>query len=88
MKFRLRAPLESREDGLLPRNLAVGTVSKQFFILAEQTGLIEKQVKDIFQLLTSATDKVETLIMTSFLDESTKRNYLQGYQTRIKKLTL
>ena len=77
----------SLDDGLLPRNLAQGKVSQQFFILAEHAGLIEKQVHDIFKLLISGSDKVEALVAASFLDERTKRNYWQAYQTRLKKLT-
>jgi serine/threonine-protein kinase HipA len=75
------------DDGLLPRNLTQGKVSQQFFILAELAGLSEKQVNDTFESLTSGTEKVEAFIASSFLDESTKRNYWQAYQTRVKKLT-
>ncbi len=75
------------DDGLLPENMSQGKVSQQFFILAEHAGLSEKQVNDLFQLLTSGTEKVEAMITASFLDESAKRNYWQVYQTKIKKLT-
>jgi serine/threonine-protein kinase HipA len=75
------------DDGLLPRNLAQGKISQQFFILAEQTGLSEKQVKDTFNLLASGSDQVENLIAASYLNESTKRNYWQAYLTRLKQMT-
>ena len=74
------------DDGLLPKNISQGKVSQQFFILAEHAGLSEKQVNDIFQLLTSGTENVEAMVAASFLDENVKRNYWQIYQTKIKKL--
>jgi serine/threonine-protein kinase HipA len=74
------------DDGLLPRNLAQGKIAEQFMLLAEHAGLGEKQVKDTFQLLLSGSDKVQALVAASFLDESTKRNYWQAYQTILKKL--
>jgi len=75
------------DDGLLPRNLAQGKISQQFFILAEQVGLSEKQAKDTFNLLASGSDQVENLIAASYLNESTKRNYWQAYLTRLKQMT-
>jgi len=75
------------EDGLLPKNLAQGTITKQFFKLSEFVDLKEQQVKKIFDLLSSGSEKVEKLIAASFLDDKTKRNYLQSYQTKLKKLT-
>ena len=74
------------DDGLLPRNLARGKVLQQFHTLAQHAGLSDKQVNDIFSLLTSGRNKVETLVGASFLSEKLKRNYWQAYQSRIKKL--
>lgn len=74
------------EDGLLPRSLAQGTVSKQFYTLAKKADLNEKQVEKIFALLLGSSDKVKYFINASFLDEQTKRNYLQSYQRRLKRL--
>jgi serine/threonine-protein kinase HipA len=74
------------EDGLLPRNLAQGKIRQQFLILAENAGLSEKQATDTFNLLISRSELVENLIAASFLNESTKRNYWQAYQTRLKRL--
>lgn len=36
--------------------------------------------------LTTNQDKILSLIELSYLDEKTKKNYLQGYWTRLKKL--
>lgn len=74
------------DDGLLPRNLAQGKISQQFFILAEQVGLSQKQAIDTFDLLTSRSEQVENLIAASYLNESTKRNYWQAYLTRLKQM--
>ena len=75
------------EDGLLPRNLAKGTVIQQFYSLAQHAGLSEKQANDIFKGLTSGKNKVASLLGASFLSEKIKLNYWQAYQTRLKKLT-
>jgi len=74
------------QDGLLPRNLSQGKISQQFFTLGDQVGLNEKQINKIFDVLTSGSEKVEKLIAASFLDDKTKRNYLQSYQSKLKKL--
>ena len=74
------------DDGLLPKNLAQGTVQRQFQVLAQYAGLSLKQVNDTFAMLTSGSDKVVTLLAASFLNEKTKRNYWQAYQGRLKKL--
>ena len=74
------------EDGLLPRSLAKGKVREQFYILAEQAQMSKSQVIGIFELLTSASKKVTELIEASFLNERTKQNYVQAYQTRLNKL--
>jgi serine/threonine-protein kinase HipA len=74
-------------DGLLPPNLAKGKISQQFFMLAEYAGVIEKQAKVIFNLLISGSEKVEKMIAASFLNENTKRNYWQAYQTRLKRMS-
>lgn len=75
------------DDGLLPKNMAKGKVTEQFYILAEKAQISESQVNGVFEQLTSAQKKVTELIDASFLNERTKRNYLQAYQTRLKKLT-
>jgi serine/threonine-protein kinase HipA len=75
------------DDGLLPRNLAQGKVSKQFLMLGDLVGLSEKQVNVLFKRLIAGQDKVKTFIDASYLDEKTKRNYWQAYLTKIKKLS-
>lgn len=74
------------DDGLLPLNLTKGNVLQQFYSLAQHAGLNEKQVNDIFRVLTLGTDKVATLLGASFLSDRIKLNYWQAYQTRLKKL--
>jgi serine/threonine-protein kinase HipA len=73
------------DDGLLPRNLAKGTVLEQFYILAEHAAISESYVNGIFELMTSNSGRVEELIVASFMNEQFKRNYSQSYQTRLKK---
>ena len=75
------------EDGLLPKKLAKGKVMEQFKLLAENGGLNKKQTDKIWGELLAYADKVESLINASFLNEKTKRNYFQSYQTRLKTLT-
>lgn len=74
------------EDGLLPRNLTQGKVSKQFAILAEKAGVNEKMFNDLMALMVSKSDLVEKMVDASFLNDATKRNYWQSYQGRLKQL--
>ncbi|WP_425236065.1 type II toxin-antitoxin system HipA family toxin [Ulvibacterium sp.] len=74
------------EDGLLPPDKMSGKVTEQFFKLAELAGISEKQSEKAFKTITSHKEKVLDLIELSYLDEKTKRNYAQAYQTRLKKL--
>jgi len=74
------------DDGLLPKNMKQGKVSQQFAMLAEQAGLSKKQFNDIFDFMLTDLNKVEYLVNSSYLDESTKRNYWQSYLTRKNKL--
>ncbi len=74
------------EDGLLPKNLAQGKVFSQFRLLSEKAGINEKVYDDILNTMLNQTDLVEKLTFSSFLDEKTKRNYFQSYQTRLNKL--
>ncbi len=73
-------------DGLLPPDKATGKITEQFFKLAELAGISEKQSVKVFKAITSSKEKVLALIEHSYLDEKTKKNYLQGYQTRLNKL--
>lgn len=74
------------EGGLLPSHQAQGKMGKQFGLLAELAGIPEKIFKDTYDLLSSKSDKVEQLITASFLEDSSKRNYWQAYQGRLKQL--
>lgn len=74
------------EDGLLRRNLTQGKVSKQFAILAEKVGVNEKMFNDLMTLMVSKSDLVEKMVNASFLNDTTKRNYWQSYQGRLKQL--
>jgi serine/threonine-protein kinase HipA len=75
------------DDGLLPKNLAIGKIGEQFNKLAEIAGVSNKSVTEIMELMTSKSLLVEKMIRSSFLNETTKRNYLQCYQGRLKQLT-
>lgn len=72
-------------DGLLPRQLAQGKIATQFFVLGEQAEINKTQIENIFNELSSKEDEVLRLIEASFLNEKSKRNYKQAYQTRLKK---
>lgn len=74
------------DDGLLPRNLGQGKIIQQFAILSEQAGISPKIFNDIMNLMLSQSDNVERLITASFLNDTTKRNYRQYYQGRLKQL--
>ena len=74
------------EDGLLPRNLAQGKIRKQFALLAEKAGVNEKMFNDLVSLMVSKSDLVEKMVKASFLNDTTKRNYWQSYQGRLKQL--
>jgi serine/threonine-protein kinase HipA len=76
------------EEGLLPGNLAQGKISRQFTILAEQTGIVEKVFNDIKSSILTQSSPVENMIASSFLNESSKRNYWQSYQSRLKQFTM
>jgi serine/threonine-protein kinase HipA len=74
------------DDGLLQKKLAQGKIMQQFSILADQAGISRASFDTIRQLMLSETDKVEELTLASYLDETTKRNYWQSYQGRLRQL--
>lgn len=74
------------EDGLLPKKLAQGNIRFQFAKLAEKAGIKEKTYQDIMAFMISKSDLVNKMVAASFLNASTKRNYLQSYQGRLKQL--
>ncbi|UPQ78332.1 HipA domain-containing protein [Flavobacterium azooxidireducens] len=74
------------DDGLLPKNLAQGKIGLQFAKLAELAGIGEKNFQAIMALMLFKSDLVEKMVAASFLNDTTKRNYLQSYQGRLKQL--
>lgn len=73
-------------EGLLPKHLTSGAIRKQFIELGEIAGIVKIQVNRILEIMTIQADKVAGLIAASYLSDKTKRNYLQSYQRRLKKL--
>lgn len=74
------------EDGLLPKDLAQGKIMHQFSILAEKASISRAAFEAIKQLMLSASDHVQELTFASYLDQTTKRNYWQSYQERLRQL--
>lgn len=75
------------EEGLLPKNLAQGTIKGQFLELANQAEIPQVVVQEMFMQITSVTHLVEKFIAASFLDDATQRNYSQAYRYKLKKMT-
>ena len=73
-------------EGLIPARRGQGNVAKQFQLLADYAGIQEKQMNAILALMVSKTENVKNLIDASFLKDGIKRNYLQTYQLKLKKL--
>lgn len=74
------------DEGLLPPKIASGPIANQFRVLVEEAGINHTIATKIFQRFSSSSDKVKSLVDSSFLTEKTKRNYWQAYQARLKKL--
>lgn len=74
------------ENGLLPPSLSGGSIQEQFKKLAQLVGIAEAQTNTIINSFLSNTPAVIKLIESSFLKEQFKRNYLQAYQGKLKKL--
>ena len=74
------------DEGLIPARMGQGNVAKQFQLLADYAGIQEKQRNAILALMVSKTENVKNLIDASFLKDGIKRNYLQTYQLKLKKL--
>ena len=75
-------------EGLIPARMGQGNVAKQFQLLADYAGIQEKQMNAILALMVSKTENVKNLIDASFLKDGIKRNYLQTYQLKLKKLNV
>lgn len=74
------------EDGLLPKKITQGTMMKQFATLAKHSGIGDKTFQNIMNTMCSNAALIEKMVAASFLDTSTKRNYLQAYQGRLRQL--
>jgi len=74
------------EEGLLPPNMAQGSIWVQFNLLAEQVELSRKQKEDVLSQMLSEPAGLRPLVQASFLGDKYKRSYLQAYQTRLKNL--
>jgi serine/threonine-protein kinase HipA len=75
------------DDGLLPRNLAQGKIGLQFAQLAEKAEIPEQTFQGIMAFMVSKSEFVEKMVSASFLNDTTKRNYFQSFQGRLKQLT-
>lgn len=76
------------KDGLLPKSISKGKIIDQLFLLGENAEMTEKSIAKVLQNLSSKEDQVVDLIGKSYLSEKLKRNYLQSYQLRLKKLKI
>jgi serine/threonine-protein kinase HipA len=74
------------EDGLLPGTRATGTIKNQLYTLGDLAGIPISQINNIFDSLTTQSEKVYELIGASYLNDKIKRNYTQAYKTRLNKL--
>ena len=75
------------DDGLLPRKFSQSKIKLQFALLAEKAKIKQNTYHDIMSLMISNSDLVNKMVTASFLNESTKRNYLQSFLGRLKQLT-
>ncbi len=75
------------DDGLLPKHLAQGNIGIQFATLAEQAEIPEKTFHGIMASMLSKSKWIEKMVAASFLNDTTKRNYFQSFQGRLKQLT-
>ncbi|KAF2516664.1 HipA domain-containing protein [Flavobacterium foetidum] len=73
------------EEGLLPRKWSQGSIKSQFFKLSQEAQIEEKTFNVLFDSMASQSEKVYRLIEASYLENRTKRNYLQSYQGRLKQ---
>lgn len=74
------------EDGLLPKAINHGTVAKKFTVLAEKAGIKERLANQILGFMTSKNDQVQKLVEASYLNEKTKRSYIQYFQRKMNRL--
>jgi serine/threonine-protein kinase HipA len=75
------------DDGLLPKKIAQGKIGLQFAKLAGEAEISEKTFQEIMKLMMTKSELVEKMVAASLLNDSTKSNYFQSYQGRLKQLT-
>ncbi|MEO1436979.1 MAG: HipA domain-containing protein [Bacteroidota bacterium] len=85
-RIHIEDPVFALEEGLLPKSMAKGKMRNQFERLALEAGINLVFFKEILDDMLDGTKEVDRLIEASFLNERTKRNYWQAYQTRLKRL--
>lgn len=73
-------------EGLLPGALRKGKVHEQFKTLAREVGIPEVTSNRIFNSMNVDPQSVLSLVNRSYLDDRTKRSYVQMFQTRASKL--
>lgn len=61
-------------------------ILEQFILLGKEVGIAEKLIYKQVNKMLSHQNEVESMIFRYFLSDKLKRNYLQSYQTRRKKL--
>ncbi|MEM8584101.1 MAG: HipA domain-containing protein [Bacteroidota bacterium] len=74
------------ENGLLPKKINHGKVKEKFSILAYEAEIKPNLAEGIMEFMLGQTEKVKTLIGLSYLEDKTKRTYLQQYQRRLNRL--
>lgn len=74
------------DEGLIPKSMAQTTLAGQFKILAEHIEMKPIQFDQIMSSMMANAEEVIRLTLVSFLEEATKRNYIQDYQYRLKQL--
>ncbi len=75
------------DDGLLPGTLSRGKINEQFRVLAENASIKKGIAGRSLSAMLSMSHRVEKLVLASYLDERTKRNYLQAYRGKLKRLS-
>jgi len=71
------------DQGLLPSSMRRGQIATQFAKLADLAGIIPQIFDQVIARMVSGNEQVQQLVSASFLSQSTQRNYLQHYQSRL-----
>jgi serine/threonine-protein kinase HipA len=74
------------DQGLLPSSIRSGQIATQFAKLADLAGISPPIFDQVMARMVSGNEQVQQLVSASFLSQSTQRNYLQLYQSRLKRL--